>query len=128
MLIATRTRRYASPGSRIARQRLQQQRRRVARLFALVVLCCAAVILYVWQLVHAQELMRQIASHEKRLAVLSKEVAQLEEIRGKLVSFDHITGQVARELNLGFYGRRNLVVPSGLRPLIEEDERQSSGR
>ncbi|MCR4438001.1 MAG: hypothetical protein QHJ34_03015 [bacterium] len=72
--------------------------------------------------------MRQIASHQKRVEVLSKEVAQLEETRGRLVSFDYITGQAARELNLGFYGKRNLVVPSSLRPLIEEDERQSSGR
>ncbi|MGQ9560059.1 MAG: hypothetical protein ACUVWA_06070 [Candidatus Oleimicrobiaceae bacterium] len=122
---ASATRNTSSLGSRVARHRLRQQRRRLLRYAAALVVASGALLLYVWQWVHAQELMRQIASHEKRVAALNKEVAQLEAIREALVGFDRITTQATQRFNLGFHSKRNLVVPTGLRSLVEEERRHS---
>ncbi len=122
---ATRNTTWLGSRSATARHRLRRQRRRLLRYVAALVLGSGALLLYVWQWVHAQELMRQIASHQKRVAVLSKEVAQLEATREALLAFDRITARAGQELNLGFYNKHNLVVPPGLRSLVEEDRRQS---
>jgi len=127
MRMAPSSRRNSVLASRSIRYRLQQQRRRLLGYVAAVVFSSAALLLYVWQWVHAQELMRQIASHEKRVAVLSKE-AQLEATKETLIGFDRLTANAAQQFNLGFYTKRNLVVPPSLRHLVEEDQRQSGGQ
>ncbi|MDZ7271463.1 MAG: hypothetical protein ONB17_07595 [candidate division KSB1 bacterium] len=104
---------------------MRRQRRTLLRAVGIILFGTFALLLYVWQHVHAQHLLDQIAAQEKRVAVLEKEVAQLETTRETLLSYNRVTDQAAQHFQLGFYRKRNLVVPPGLRPLLEQDKRES---
>ncbi len=119
--------RYRPVASQLGRQRLRQQRRALVRAVGLVAAATVALLLYVWQHVHAQQLMREIAAQEKRLAVLTEQVTQLEATRASLLSFDRVTATAAQKFQLGFYQKRNLVVPPAFRPLVEQDRWEAGG-
>lgn len=125
MRVPARSNRYRWLATHLGRQHLRQQRRAFLRAVATVAVGTGVLLLYVWQHVHAQQLMRQVAAQEKRLAVLQKEVAQLDEARESLLSFNRLTAQAAQRFQLGFYRKRNLVVPPSLRGLVEQDKRES---